>query len=96
MDLNVSLNRVLDGLDGGLRAYDYGDTEMSALQPGDSIHFMVYFLVEDYGINPLHQYAPFRTQGLNLVATYRVPPINMRLHRKQTKLDDFVSKLPVG
>lgn len=96
LDVNVSVNSILDGPGGGLRAHAYGDTEMSALQPGESIHFTVHFIVEDYGLNPHHEYAPFRSEGLELKATYRVPPVNMKLHKKKTRIDTMLANLPVG
>lgn len=101
LDVDVTLNQKLDGIEGSLRAYIRTDpmslrVAKGSLASGESINFTVHFQRQPMESNPKNPWAKFDSKGLALSATYLIPPLSRIRHRARHKIDEDVSRIPAG
>lgn len=101
LDVEVTLNKKLDGAGGSLRAFvrpNPRDLRVSkgSLASGESLYFTVHFQRQPMESNPKNAWARFDSEDLILTATYLVPPLSRVRHKIKHGIDDDVAQIPGG
>lgn len=101
LDVEVTLNTKLDGLEGSRRAFIRPNPKdlrvgKGSLASGESMYFTVHFQRQPMNSNPKNAWARFNSKDLVLTGTYLVPPLSRVRHKVKHKIDQDVEKIAAG